>query len=207
MTMNFKVFLVCTLTLLVSQLISRQAIQSAVAQQVSSKAPPLSPADTIKSMKIQPGYSLTPVLTEPVIHEPSAIAWDGNGRLYVVEMRTYMQDIDGKNQLTPTSRVSRHEDTDGDGIYDKHTIFADNLSLPRMVLPLNDRVIIRETNTLDLKSYQDTDGDGVADKIETVFVGGGRGGNLEHQPSGLIWNIDNWLYTTYSRHRFRVMGG
>lgn len=173
-------------------------------KQFSEKAPPLSPEESIKTMKVQPGYKVIPVLTEPHIHEPSAIAWDGNGRMYVVEMRTYMQDIDGKNQLEPVSRVSRHEDTNGDGIYDKHTVFADNLSLPRMVLPLLDRVIIRETNTLDLKSYQDTDGDGVADKIEVWHEGGNRGGNLEHQPSGLIWNIDNWIYTTYSPHRYRV---
>ena len=177
------------------------------AQQLSSKAPPLSPEETIKTMEVQPGYRVVPVLSEPHIHEPSAIAWDGNGRMYVVEMRTYMQDIDGKNQFAPASRVSRHEDTDGDGLYDKHTVFADKLVLPRMVLPLRDSVIIRETNTLDLKSYQDTNGDGVADRVELVHQGGPRGGNLEHQPSGLIWNIDNWLYTAMSPFRYRVTNG
>ena len=177
------------------------------AQQLSSKAPPLSPEETIKTMEVQPGYRVVPVLSEPHIHEPSAIAWDGNGRMYVVEMRTYMQDIDGKNQFAPASRVSRHEDTDGDGLYDKHTVFADMLVLPRMVLPLRDSVIIRETNTLDLKSYQDTNGDGVADRVELVHQGGPRGGNLEHQPSGLIWNIDNWLYTAMSPFRYRVTNG
>ena len=180
---------------------------SSFAQEQSSKAPPLTAEESIATMEVQPGYRLVPVLTEPHIHEPAAISWDGNGRMYVVEMRTYMQEIDGKNQLAPTSRVSRHEDTDGDGVYDRHTVFADNLSLPRMVLPLLDRVIIRETNTLDLKSYQDTDNDGVADKIELWHEGGNRGGNLEHQPSGLIWNIDNWLYTTYSPHRYRFTRG
>ncbi len=178
-----------------------------IADDQSSKAPPLSPEQSIATMEIQPGFRLVPVLAEPHIHEPSAIAWDGNGRLYVVEMRTYMQDIDGNNAFSPTSRVSRHEDTDGDGVYDKHTVFADNLVLPRMVLPLLDRVIIRETNTLDLKSYQDTDNDGVADRIEMWHEGGDRGGNLEHQPSGLIWNIDNWIYTTYSSHRYRFTTG
>ena len=178
-----------------------------LAQEVSTKAPPLSPAESIATMRIQEGYRVVPVLTEPIVHEPAAIAWDGNGRLYVVEMRTYMQDIDGLSQLEPVSRVSRHEDTDGDGVYDKHTVFADGLALPRMVLPLIDRVIIRETNTLDLKSYRDTDGDGVADEIELWHEGGARGGNLEHQPSGLIWNVDNWLYTTYSRHRYRFTTG
>ena len=126
---------------------------------------------------------MVPVLAEPHIHEPSAIAWDGNGRMYVVEMRTYMQDIDGQNQFAPKSRVSRHEDTDGDGVYDKHTVFADKLILPRMVLPLRDRVLIRETNTLDLKSYQDLDGDGVADRIELVHQGGPRGAILSISPA------------------------
>lgn len=180
---------------------------SAAATGASKKAPPLSAEESIKTMQIKPGYKIVPVLTEPHIHEPSAIAWDGNGRMYVVEMRTYMQDIDGKDQLKPVSRVSRHEDTNGDGVYDKHTVFADNLSLPRMVLPLMNKVIIRETNTFDLKSYEDTDDDGVADKIELWHEGGSRGGNLEHQPSGLVWNIDNWIYTTYSRHRYRFTDG
>ena len=203
--MKLSVIPALALTFFVSGSVS--ADEPVIEQRVSSKAPPLSPADSIKTMEIQPGYSIIPVLTEPVIHEPSAIAWDGNGRLYVVEMRTYMQEIDGQNQLVPVSRVSRHDDTDGDGVFDKHTVFADNLSLPRMVLPLLDRVIIRETSTLDLKSYQDTDDDGVADKIEMWHQGGPRGGNLEHQPSGLIWNIDNWLYTTYSAHRYRFTNG
>ena len=198
--MNSRRFLPCVLAL-------ASCIPLLAQPAGSSKAPPLSPQDSINTMQVQPGYRITSVLSEPHIHEPAAIAWDGNGRLYVVEMRTYMQEIDGKNQLAAISRVSRHEDTNGDGIYDKHSVFADNLSLPRMILPLLDRVIIRETNTLDLKSYQDTDDDGVADKIELWYQGGNRGGNLEHQPSGLIWNIDNWLYTTYSAHRYRFTTG
>ena len=74
----------------------------------------------------------------------------------VGKMRTYMQDIDGTNQFSPTSRVSRHEDSNGDSQYNKHTVFANKLVLPHMVLRLLNRVIIRETNTLDLKSYEDT---------------------------------------------------
>ena len=126
MTKSLSALLVFGLTLLLSL--------PALAQPVSSKAPPLSPEESVKTMVVQDGYKVIPVLTEPQIHEPSAIAWDGNGRLYVVEMRTYMQEIDGKDQLKSTSRVSRHEDTNGDGVYDKHSVFADNLSLPRMVL-------------------------------------------------------------------------
>jgi glucose/arabinose dehydrogenase len=118
-------------------------------------------------------------------------------------MRTYMQDADATGEQEPKSRISRHEDSDGDGKYDKHSVFIDNLLLPRMVLPLDDRVMVGITNTFDLWNYRDTDGDGVADETVKIYEGGPRGGNMEHQPSGLIWALDNWIYITYEKRRYR----
>ncbi len=166
----------------------------------------LTKEESLKAIEVPEGYALQLVLSEPDIKEPVAIAWDGNGALYVVEMRTYMQDIDAGGERQPTSRISRHEDTNGDGIYDKHSIFIDNLMLPRMVLPLDDRVMVGITDTLDLWNYRDTDHDGVADEKTLVYEGGGRGGNMEHQPSGLIWGRDNWIYLTYEAVRYRFTG-
>jgi mono/diheme cytochrome c family protein/glucose/arabinose dehydrogenase len=168
---------------------------------------PLSPEATMAAIELPPGYHLELVACEPMIREPAALAWDGNGRMYVAELRTYMQDIDGSAELEPTSRISRLEDTDGDGRMDKHTVFVDGLLLPRMILPLQDSVVVRETNTLDLYEYRDTNGDGVADEKTLVYAGGNRGGNLEHQPSGLDWNIDNLLYVTYTDRRYRYRDG
>ena len=91
-----------------------------------------------------------------------AIAFDGNGRMYVVEMRTYMQDIDGTGEHDRKSRVSRHESTKGDGKFDKHAVFADGLVVPRMVLPVQDSVLIGETkadakfNPVELAAYTGT---------------------------------------------------
>ena len=158
-------------------------------------------------MELPEGYHLELVLAEPHIEEPVLAVFDGNGRMYVAEMRTYMQDGDSTGEFEPSSRVSMHEDTNGDGQYDRHTIFADNLLLPRIVLPLDDRVITGETNTLDLYSYRDTNGDGVSDEKLLLFEGGPRGGNLEHQPNGLIWAQDNWMYTTYNEYRLRFTNG
>ena len=147
----------------------------------------------MKRIKLQEGFKLNLVASEPIINEPVVIEWDANGRLYVVEMNTYMQDIDGKNQRDAMSRVVRFEDTNGDGNYDKHTVFIDWLVLPRMLLTTTkDKVIVRETDTFDLYSYEDTDGDGKADEKELVFKGGRRGGNLEHQPSGMRSNATQW---------------
>lgn len=172
----------------------------------SEKPPilPRSPEEEAKHFLLPKGYRLEPVLTDPIIEEPVAIAFDGNGRMYVAEMRTYMRDVDAKDELAPRSRVSLHEDTDNDGRYDKHSIFIDNLVLPRLVLPWDGRsVLAMETDADDVFKYTDTDGDGVSDKKEIFYVGVGRRGNLEHQPSGMIWGLDNRIYSTYNAFRLR----
>jgi putative membrane-bound dehydrogenase-like protein len=186
-------------------------LPQAPAAPVAPAPPPppkaLSPAASIATMQMPKGYRLEPVLTEPQIAEPVMVAFDGNGRMYVAEMRTYMMDADGTGEQEPFSRVSRHEDTDGDGVYDKHTVFADKLLLPRIMLTLDDRVIIGETNTDDLYIYRDSNGDGVADEKTLWFKGGPRGGNMEHQPNGLVWAMDNGLYSTYYDYRLRFGAG
>ncbi|WP_235594700.1 DUF7133 domain-containing protein [Paraglaciecola hydrolytica] len=167
----------------------------------------LSPQDSLATMVVQDGFKMELVAHEPMVEEPVLLAFDGNGRMYVAEMLTYMLDADGSGQMDPVSRIKRLEDTNNDGVMDSSTIFADNLLLPRMILPLGDgKIIARETNTFDLLLLEDLDGDGVAEKRSTIFKGGPRGGNLEHQPSGLIWGIDNWLYVTYTNKRYRIEG-
>ncbi|HWE03075.1 MAG TPA: c-type cytochrome [Tepidisphaeraceae bacterium] len=165
-----------------------------------------SPAQTIAALQIAPGYHLEVVASEPEIISPVVCAWDGDGRMYVAEMRSYMLDINGKDEHDPISRVSRWEDTKNDGTYDKHTVFIDKMMLPRMVLPLDDRVLVRETDSKDIYSYRDTKGAGVADQKELFYAGGKAGGNLEHQASGLLWNIDNWVYTSVENTRYRFTG-
>lgn len=165
--------------------------------------PYLSAEESLKTFQLPDGYRLETVVSEPHVVEPVVCAFDGNGRMYVAQMRTYMQDADATGEQEPKSQVSWHEDTDGDGKMDRHGVFVDNLLLPRMVLPLDDRVLIQESNTLDIYAYRDTDGDGVADEKKIFFKGGPRGGNMEHQPSGLIWSMDNWLYTTYNAFRLK----
>ena len=170
------------------------------------KQPPvayLTPEESHKRFQLPKGYRLELVLSEPQIKEPVVAVFDGNGRMFVAEMRTYMQDIDGNAQKNPVSRVSLHEDKDSDGTFETHSVYIDNLILPRMIIPLDDGLLVGVTDTNDLFLHRDTNGDGVADEVKKAYEGGKRGGNLEHQPSGLIWAHDNWLYTTYNAHRLR----
>src|SRR5687768_13138217 len=115
----------------------------------SPKAPvqPRTPADEQKRFILQPGYRMDAVLTDPQIQQPGSTAFDGNGRMYEMELRTYMLDADAKDELAPKSRISRWKDRDNDGVYETGTVFVDGLIFPRFVTPLGDGVILtKESN-------------------------------------------------------------
>lgn len=163
-----------------------------------------SPEETLKHLYIPEGFKIEVVASEPLIREPVAIAWDGNGRMFVAQMVTYMQDIDGTNENEPWSRISILEDTTGDGVMDKTTVFIDSMVLPRIMLPLDDRLIVGETYDRSLYSYRDTNGDGKADEKILLLKDTIRDfRNLEHQDASMIWSIDNWLYVTNKTFRYR----
>ncbi len=173
---------------------------------LSPKPPvlPLSPAEQARQFWLPPGYHLEPVLSDPVIQEPAQIAFDGNGRMFVVELRGYEQTPDGVDVMPPLGRISRHEDRDNDGVFDHHTVFVDRLIFPRFVMPWGaGSILTLETNADDVWKYTDTNSDGVADRRDLFASDFGRGGNLEHQPSSLVWGMDNWLYSTVNSFRLR----
>jgi glucose/arabinose dehydrogenase len=170
------------------------------------------PREEVATFTLPPGYHLTPVLWDPHIQEPTQIAFDGNGRLFVLEMRSYMQDPADASVHLPISRISMHEDLNNDGVYDendRHTVFVDGLVAPRYVMPLGlNRVVVLEFDQNDAYVYTDTDNDGVADKKEVFAAGVGQiGGNVEHQNSGLTWALDNRLYATSRARRLRWTPG
>ncbi|MFN0074963.1 MAG: c-type cytochrome [Prosthecobacter sp.] len=168
--------------------------------------PALSPADAIKTIEVPKGYHLQCVASEPMVEEPVSFAFDPNGALYVCEWRTYMQDEFATDQMKPVSRVVKLVDTDGDGIMDKRTVFIDDALLPRTVLPLGDRVIVSFTGDGSYWSYFDDDKDGVSDRKELIFKSGPDNGNIEHQRTGILWNLDNIVATNDCRFRYREDG-
>ena len=173
---------------------------------LSPKPPvqPLSPSDEARRFLLPPGYRMTPILTEPAIQQPATISFDGNGRMFVLELRTYMLDADARDQLAPLSRISRWEDRDDDGVYETHTVFVDSLVFPRFATPYGkDAILSMESNSNDVFKYVDTNGDGRADRKELFTTNYGRLANVEHLQSSMFWAMDNWLYSTVNQFRVR----
>ena len=68
---------------------------------------PLSPQEEVKRLSLPPGYRMAPVLSDPLIEDPAQIAFDGNGRMFVVELRGYFQTPEGID-LDPAHRADLH---------------------------------------------------------------------------------------------------
>jgi mono/diheme cytochrome c family protein len=165
---------------------------------------PVPPEEENKKFLLPPGYKMEPVLTEPAIEQPGAITFDGNGRMYVLELRSYMLTADSKGTLEPVSGISRWEDINNDGTYEKGIMFVDSLIFPRFVLPVGpNSILTMESNADIVYKYTDTDNDGKADKKEFFTDNFGRAGNVEHQQAFLYWGMDNWLYSTVNPFRVR----
>lgn len=169
---------------------------------------PLTPKESLRKFQLPPGYRIELVASEPMVQEPVAIAWDGNGVMYVVQMNTYMKDANATEEYEPTSRIMRLEDTDWDGRMDKVSVFIDSLVLPRTVLPVGDEVLVTVTNQQHVWSYKDINGDGMADEKRIVYKNNTIDSrNLEHQNGGFYWNLDNWIYPSRDNLRYKYKNG
>src|SRR5579871_2813094 len=94
------------------------------------RIPATEPADAVKTFKVKSGFHVDLVASEPLVASPIAMAFDENGRLFIVEMIYYSERWDETPHL---GRIRMLEDTDGDGKFDKSTIYADNLAWPTAV--------------------------------------------------------------------------
>ena len=165
---------------------------------------PRSVEAALASMKLMDGFEITCVASEPMVEAPVAMAFDADGRLFVVEMRSYMPDIFGTGEKLPTNRISVLEDTDADGIFDSSRVFLDGLVLPRGVAPCYGGALVIEPPHLYF--CKDTDGDGRAD-VKTQLLDGFLGvENPEHAGNGLLYGLDNWYHLSQHHTEFRFDG-
>ncbi|NLT70289.1 MAG: hypothetical protein GXX91_06300, partial [Verrucomicrobiaceae bacterium] len=82
---------------------------------------------------VDPGITVTPAMTPGLMKHPVMAALDDRGRLFVSENAGVNLDKEGLLRERPGS-IRMLEDTDGDGVFDKSTLFADKLTFPQGAL-------------------------------------------------------------------------
>jgi mono/diheme cytochrome c family protein/glucose/arabinose dehydrogenase len=163
----------------------------------------LQPATERRSFVLAPGLRIELVASDPLVKDPVALAFDPQGRIWVCEMQGFMPDAAGTNEGAPIGRVVILEDTDADGRMDKSTVFLDGLVLPRAIALVKGGALVAEPP--HLWYCPDRDGDGRAD--EKIAVDPrytiSSATNPEHLPNGLLWAMDNRLYSAKSAASYR----
>jgi mono/diheme cytochrome c family protein len=177
------------------------------------KVPPLSPEAALDTFAPEPGFRIEVVAHEPMISDPVAMDIDPDGRLWVVDMPSYMPVHDlsdwdtAVREQVPKCRVVVLEDTDGDGRMDVRRIFREGLILPRAIKVLRDGVLVGEPPNVWLIHPPRDGAAGVRERVSSSY-GDPNLLNVEGMPNGLMWGMDNWLHSAREAgESLRLVGG
>ncbi len=144
--------------------------------------------ESLSTFQIEDGFKIEVLASEPLIGDPVDMEIDEYGRLYVVEMPGYPLDVSGSGSIKLLS------DTDGDGVMDKGTTFAENLVLPNSIMRWKNGVIV--TDAPNVLYFEDTDGDNRADVTDTLLIGFALS-NPQHNLNSPLLGLDNWIYLAH----------
>ena len=161
------------------------------------------PIIALDEYQIEEGFKLEAVASEPFIEAPVAMDFDNRGRMWVVEMKGYMQNLEGTGEDMPNGTITILEDLDHDGITDHSKVFIDSLVLPRAIALVYGGLLYAEPPNL---WFVDIKNDKPKNKVlvDSLYS---DGGNVEHQPNGLMMHIDNWIYSAKSNYRYQMKNG
>lgn len=160
--------------------------------------PPFEPQAALSTFQLPEGFKIELVASEPLISDPVEVAFDEDGKMYVVQMDDYpseqMEDYGVGSE--PKSKIMLLEDKDEDGFYETGTVFAEGLQYANGVMPWKGGILV--TAAPDLYFLKDTDGDGKADEKKVILTGFAVT-NPQLRVSSLRYGLDNWIYAAYSR--------
>jgi len=171
---------------------------------ISRMQKPLSPKESMKHYVHPTDIELRIFASEPLIQgKPICMNWDECGRCWIAES------VDYPNNKLPDGqghdRIVILEDSDGDGVADKRTVFADGLSIPTSLIFANGGIIVLAApNTIFLR---DSTGGDRANERRILFSGWGTQ-DTHAGPSNLQYGLDGWIYGICGYSGFRgIVGG
>jgi putative heme-binding domain-containing protein len=183
-------------------------------KKLAGDAGPLSPAESLARMKTPDDLTVDLVLAEPHIGQPLSMKWDSRGRLWVVNYLQYpnpagltmvsqdkfLRSVYDKvpppppNHFRGADKITIHEDTDGDGKYDKHSTFLEGLSLMTSFEFGRGGVWVLQPPYLLF--YPDANRDDVPDGDPVVHLEGFNFEDSHSVTNNLRFGPDGWLYAT-----------
>jgi putative membrane-bound dehydrogenase-like protein len=128
--------------------------------------------------------------TTPFVDRPIVADFDEEGRLYVADSSGSNEPV-GVQLAKKPHRILRLEDTDGDGKFDKRTVFADKMMFPEGCLWHDGSLYVSAPPSI--WKLTDTNGDGVADRREEWFAGQTLTG-CANDLHGPYLGLDGWIY-------------
>jgi len=172
----------------------------------------MSPEDSFSKMKTPDDLVVELMLSEPLVAQPTHFSFDSRGRLWVSQYRQYPYPAGLKmisrdryyrshydrvpppppNHDRGRDVISIHEDSDGDGNYDTHSVFQDGLNMANAAVRGRGGVWVM--NTPYLLFYPDADFDDVPDGPPVVHLQGFGMEDSHSVANGLVWGMDGWLY-------------
>ena len=202
--------------LLDNKIVRDKVLSAAEAEAIVRRLPgeegPLPVAESLKRFKTPDDLVLEPVLSEPEIGQPLFLDFDERGRMWVLNYKQYpnpagltaisrdkfLRAVYDKMPLPPPNhfpgkdKITIHEDTDGDGKYDKHKTFVDGLSVCTSFARGRGGVFV--LNPPYLLFYADKNNDDVPDGDPEVLLQGFGMEDSHSVASNLRWGPDGWLY-------------
>jgi putative membrane-bound dehydrogenase-like protein len=150
----------------------------------------LKPEEAVSRMSLPPGFKATLFAGEPDIVQPVAFAIDDRGRLWVVEGNTYpIRAKEGEGQ----DKIIVFEDTNGDGKFDKRTVFMDHMNLVSGIELGFGGVWIGAAPYFMFIPVTDWDNPKPAGKPE-ILLDGWAYDDTHEVLNTFTWGPDGWLY-------------
>lgn len=136
------------------------------------------------------GFTIEKIAGPPLVDRPITADFDDQGRLYVADSSGSNDPVQ-KQLAERTHRIVRLVDTNGDGVFDKSTVFADKMMFPEGTLWFRGSVYVSAPPSI--WKLTDSDDDGVADQRQEWFQGKTLTGcaNDLHGPYA---GPDGWIY-------------
>ena len=151
-------------------------------------------------MKVPPGFRVTLFAGEPDVKQPIGFCIDDRGRLWVAEAYNYPN-----HGERPGDRILIFEDTDGDGTFNKRTVFYEGLNyVTGIEVGFGGAWVVSPPYFYFIA---DRNADDKPDGKPVVLLDGfGNHANSHNLANALAWGPDGWLYGTHGRTNWSTIG-